>query len=156
MFWIAQTKLRRRSLVAALIICLLQSFALFAADDDRLGISIPESSLGLQAGERIVSFELNIRGGEISTLPKMPRGWNICIDNEPDGTARIGGNARVGAAAIGPDFFANFATVKRRASTSTFSIDVKIGTLTNITPEQREIDLEMKALQLNSLTSDNE
>lgn len=117
---------------------------------EEINISIPSSSLRLHYGERIGGFEVTISGGQIVSFPNIPKGWGICVRNEPDQTAHAGGNAIVGSTFLEPDFFNNFISI------STYRLDrlkirITIGTMTNITLKERWFDLNKSDLVLKKL-----
>ncbi|MGC9194970.1 MAG: hypothetical protein ACP5IL_05895 [Syntrophobacteraceae bacterium] len=117
---------------------------------EEISISIPSSSLRLHHGERIGGFEVNISGGQIVSFPNIPKGWGICVRNEPDQTARVGGNAIVGSTFLEPSFFNNFISI------ATYRLDqlkikITIGTMTDITLKERWFDLNKSDLVLKKL-----
>ncbi len=122
-----------------------------ASSEELLSISIPSNVLGLAERERIASFEINISGGEITSLPNMPRGWGICIDNEPNKTAKISGNISVGAASLESKYFKDFLIIRKYEEP--IQIQVKIGTLTFVTLKERLIVVDMKDLLLKKINS---
>jgi hypothetical protein len=111
-------------------------------------LSIPCSSLALRENERIGGFEVDVSGGQVTSFPNAPAGWQICIHNDPNQTARIGGNAFVGSAFLEASFFNDFVSVKTDGQPESPTIKVKIAVMNGITLEQRSIDLEMKDLAL--------
>ena len=79
-------------------------------------VSISTKNIDLGKGQRIAGFELNIAGGSIFGLSRVPRGWEIHIDNQPNWFTGVTGQAVVGAAALGPDFFEDdFITIEKAA-----------------------------------------
>jgi hypothetical protein len=61
------------------------------------------SSIKLGESERIAGFEIKIRSGRIESLPSLPMGWNMIIDNDPSWNTSIQGIAIVGAAFLDAD-----------------------------------------------------
>lgn len=56
------------------------------------------SGIKLESKERIAGFNIKIKSGVIVSLPSVPVGWSISIDNDPSGITNIEGNAIVGSA----------------------------------------------------------
>jgi len=139
----------RNYLILALMLFLtgvVGALPMTACGEELVSISIPENALGLKEHERIASFEVNISGGQITSFPAMPSGWGICIYNESNKTARIGGNISVAAARVDSKFFKEFLFV--RIWDDRFTISAKVGTLTDISLQERLIVLDMKDLLL--------
>jgi len=130
------------------ITLVLLSFSVLASSADLLSLSIPAASLSLSDRERVGGFEVDITGGQIVSFPNVPRGWSLSIDNEPKDTARIGGNAIVGSAFLKANFFEDFLTIKKYDGDEPLKITIKIGTLTQISLEERQILLDINKLTL--------
>ena len=67
--------------------------------------SISTKNIDLGKYNRIANFELNIRSGSVYSVPRVPQGWEIYIDNQPSWNTRVTGGAVVGAAGLYTDFF---------------------------------------------------
>ncbi|MGC8493954.1 MAG: hypothetical protein ACP5SH_19705 [Syntrophobacteraceae bacterium] len=136
-------------LIAPMTILLL-CFTTAGICQEKVSITIPPNSLKLQHGERIGGFEVNISGGQIVSFPNIPKGWGICVRNEPNQTARIGGNAIVGSAFLEPSFFSNFISIVAYRPDQ-LKIRITIGTMTDITLKERWLDLSKKDFVLKKL-----
>jgi hypothetical protein len=75
-----------------------------------VSVSIP--ALHLTEKERITGFEIHLTSGMIMSLPKVPYGWSISLDNDPSWNTTISGSIVVGAAAVDLDFFHDFLVVE--------------------------------------------
>ncbi len=87
---------------------LLQAIAIFsavfilaahspAADYYKLSLA----GIKLEKNERITGFEITVKPGKIQSIPNVPSGWELIIDNDPSWTSSIKGTAAVGAAFLG-------------------------------------------------------
>ncbi len=132
------------------ITVLLLCFTTAGICQEEVSITIPPSSLRLQHGERIGGFEVNISGGQIVSFLNIPKGWGICVRNEPNQTASIGGNAIVGSAFLEPSFFSNFISIVAYRPDH-LKIRVTIGTMTDVTLKERWLDLDKRDLVLKRL-----
>ena len=132
------------------IFILLLCFTTAGICQEEVSVTIPPSSLRFQHGERIGGFEVNISGGQIVSFPNIPKGWGICIRNEPNQTARVGGNAIVGSAFLEPSFFSNFISIVAYRL-DRLKIRITIGTMTDITLKERWLDLDKRDLVLKKL-----
>jgi len=54
----------------------------------------------LKGAERITGIKINLKSGRFYSIPRMPAGWNIIIDNDPSWMTTFNGNIIVGAAAL--------------------------------------------------------
>lgn len=133
------------------IILIVNSQPTFAKDHDQFSLSIPASSLALKPNEMIASFEINIVNGEVSSFPRVPNGWGVCITNDPDGKARIEGNIIVGSAALKPEFLIDLILIKKKYTELSLSVNAKIGILTFITLEERLIQLNYDKIILRNI-----
>jgi hypothetical protein len=132
-------------MITGLLLC----FATAGICQEVLSVSIPYSNLGLQRGERVGGFEVNISGGQIVSFPNVPKGWGICIHNEPDQTARIGGNAIVGSTFLEPSFFDEFISIMTHHSDQeSLRIKITVGAMADVTLKERWFDPDKKDLVL--------
>lgn len=135
--------------VLTTITILLLCFSAAGICQEVSSVSIPSNSLRLQEGEGAGGFEVDISGGQIISFPNVPEGWGIFIENEPNQTARIGGNAAVGSAFLEPGFFDDFILIAlRHADPESLKIKITIGTMTNVTLKERWLDLNKDDLVL--------
>jgi hypothetical protein len=88
-----------------------------------MSISIP--SLHLGSKERVGGFEMHISSGCIASVPKVPIGWSISIDNDPSWRTTISGSLAVGAAALDSRFFQNFLVIEKNESLGGLPFDVQ-------------------------------
>lgn len=82
-----------------LAIIVLHTNVIATSPKEVLNISI--GSLSLAEREKIVGFQFNITAGRIVSLPVVPLGWNITIDNDPSWKTKLIGSSIVGSAALG-------------------------------------------------------
>lgn len=65
---------------------------------DLYSVGFPKVSLN--NGERVVGYKIRVRSGQIHSLPVVPTGWNVTVDNDPSWNATVHGSIIVGAAAL--------------------------------------------------------
>jgi hypothetical protein len=76
-------------------------------------LSLP--SLNIEEKERIAAFSVTITCGNVISLPRVPIGWSIHIDNSPTWKTVVSGSISVGAAAMThkeTDFFKDFLVIE--------------------------------------------
>jgi hypothetical protein len=78
--------------------------------------SLSLTSLRIAAGERVVGFELHIRSARIVSMPEVPTGWDVHIQNNPSWNTVIRASSLVGAAAVDAGFFKTFLLVEKNES----------------------------------------
>ncbi|WP_298272613.1 hypothetical protein [Geobacter sp.] len=74
------------------------------------------AGIKLEKNERIAGIEITISAGRIKSLPSLPMGWNLVIDNDPSWTTSMRGNGLVGAAFLGSSdqaLLKNLLTIER-------------------------------------------
>ncbi len=76
-------------------------------------LSVSFASLKLTGAERVVGFEVTFVGAGIVSLPSVPMGWEISIDNQPSWNTRITASAVVGAAALDSRYFRSFIVIQK-------------------------------------------
>lgn len=81
---------------AVITLVMVQAFA-----SDLFEVSLAPVKLGNK--DRIAGFEIKITSGVIVSIPSVPVGWSLSIDNDPSGLTSIKGNAIVGSAFIDAD-----------------------------------------------------
>jgi hypothetical protein len=95
--------------------------ACLMASENALASELYQLSMGgipLKNNERISGFEITISAGRVMSLPLLPMGWNVVIDNDPSWTTSIRGNAPVGAAFLNnrdQNLLENMLTIERLA-----------------------------------------
>lgn len=148
----AQNYLNRMTIfISFSVIALLLCISTSSPCQQLLNVTIPFMHLGVQTGERVASFEINISGGQIVSFPDVPRGWGIFIDNNPNQTARMRGNAGVGSAFLEPSFFDKFILIIAERDRESLGIKIRLGTVTNVTLQERLIDLKKKDIELKNV-----
>jgi hypothetical protein len=130
------------SVVMAVFVLCLAAGTPALASNEVLALSIPYGSLRLEDAERIAAFEVDISGGQITSFANVPTGWHVCIHNDPNQTARIGGNAIVGSSFVDASFFKDFIMITTYGEHESPEIKVMVGTINNATQGQRSIHLK--------------
>jgi hypothetical protein len=74
-----------------------------AADEVDLSIV----GLKYDPGERIAAVDLQIQGGQIVGLPRVPAGWTINLSNGPGWSSEMSGKAIVGVQFVQPEDLIN-------------------------------------------------
>ena len=108
-----------QSLVVSAFLLLLQPVTTQAQEaepEDVWVVSIPH--LALPPGERVVGFSVRLKTAMVSSLPKIPWGWSITIDNDLSWNTRVSGHIQVGVAAFEDEndasaFFRDFLVIER-------------------------------------------
>jgi len=132
-------------LAISFVLCPLQLFA------SEYTVSI--RPLMLTQKERIVGYKLKVMSGKISSLLKVPIGWNIVVDNDPSWNTNISGSVIVGAAALKADYFNKFVQVEHFMQKDIeFDLSLEIITTTDF-EKQKKITLTKKDLVLTSKTT---
>jgi len=132
-------------LAISFVLCPLQLFA------SEYTVSI--RPLMLTQKERIVGYKLKVMSGKISSLLKVPIGWNIVVDNDPSWNTNISGSVIVGAAALKADYFNKFVQVENFMQKDIeFDLSLEIITTTDF-EKQKKITLTKKDLVLTSKTT---
>lgn len=54
----------------------------------------------MKKAERISGIKINLKSGRFHSMPQIPVGWNIIIDNDPSWITSFNGKIIVGAAAL--------------------------------------------------------
>jgi hypothetical protein len=68
----------------------------------------------LRIGERVVGVELHTVSAPVVSLPAVPQGWSIQINNDPTGSASFEGETQMGSAALFPNELASFVVVQQQ------------------------------------------
>lgn len=93
---------------------------------------------------------MNIASARIASLPDIPIGWHIAVDNDPSWNTSLSASIHVGSAAFEADttFFQSFITIEKIVPELTkFDIQLEITTTTDFKNE-RKILLNKKDLIL--------
>ncbi len=102
---------RRLAVSAVVMVGVLALFAGRACPAEELW-SVSFRPVALAPNERIVGFEFRIRFGTIASLPTVPIGWSLEIEN--GASSRVSGSISVGAAAFTDwRFFREFVLVQK-------------------------------------------
>src|SRR3990167_8209655 len=81
------------------------------AQEELWTLSIP--TLPVSPQEKVVGFEVDIRAGGIASVPSVPMGWNLLINNDPSWHTKIRGSLLVGSAALDKFFFKDFLVIRK-------------------------------------------
>jgi hypothetical protein len=141
---------RKLMLTAVAILLFFLVDCLNAVSGEPLHVAIPTDRLG--GDGRVVGFAASIVSGRVSSLPNVPIGWYITIDNDPSWRTKIKGTIIVGAAALDPKhnpaFFEHFLTIEEEPSSDVpLDIQLEIVTTTDFTKE-RNILLKRSDLKI--------
>ena len=105
-------------------------------------------NLPVSANERVVGFELNIRAGGVASIPSVPMGWTLLIENSPSWHTRIKASLMVGSAALDNLFFGEFLVIRKYEFMGLkFNVD-GIVVVTEDFQKERRIKLSMKDIGL--------
>ncbi|MDE1145360.1 MAG: hypothetical protein PW843_01920 [Azospirillaceae bacterium] len=96
------------------VLGLVASLTLFCGTAARAGdhLTVSVGPLDVKPGERVIAFHIHIANGGIRSLPRLPMGWSITVDNDASWQTQIEGSIQVGAAALGPEDMKNFLVVE--------------------------------------------
>lgn len=134
----------------ALVFFLLLETALAATPEAISGEmwTVSIRHLPLAAKERVVGFQANVTAGRIVSVPSVPIGWDVRIENDPSWKTRITGSVIVGAAALGAEFFTEFLVLEKYEFMDLrFGVEATIVVTEDFTIERR-IHVRMKDLVL--------
>ena len=125
--------------------------------EDSWSISLNE--FPVEKGERVVGFNVKIRAGSIYSLPKIPIGWSMIIENflnnEPPWNTSIEAVTGIGAGALDQSYFTNFIVVSKRygLNSEPFDIQITLSTTIDFENEKKRIfslkDITMKQISAN-------
>lgn len=135
------------SIIFILIFCMCYNQSVLAADRFVLTIN----KLPLEYKERIVGFEIKITAGGIVSMPRIPMGWDLAINNDPTWNTKLVGSVIVGAAALQQNSFTDFVIIdKNEFGDLTFAIKGEVITTKDFV-NQRHIVLEKKYISLKKI-----
>jgi hypothetical protein len=87
--------------------------------------SISCKTIKFEAHERIVGFKLNIKGGSVACMPKIPNYWSINIVNSanetPPWSTNVSATVGVAAASLSADFLQNFVIIRKESDYSSIA-----------------------------------
>jgi hypothetical protein len=119
-----------------LAIFLISTNAMPTSSQEILIISV--RSLPIAERERIVGFQINISAGRIVSLPAIPLGWSITIDNDPSWNTKFIGSLTVGSAALGIESLKDFIVIEKHEFMGlSFGIEAEIIVTQNFEKERR-------------------
>ena len=137
---------RRAFVFSFLIIAVLTARIQSQAQAQRFAVSIPH--LGLSADERVVGFEVHIKSGRVASLPNIPIGWNLTIDNDASWDTSVKALVSVCAASLDAGYFREFMFVeKSKSPQGPFSVACYVITTKDF-KTQRHIKVAFDALLL--------
>lgn len=67
----------------------------------------------LHRNERVTSFDIELRGARIWSLPSLPMGWVVRVNNDPSWETSVSGSIIVGAAGLDPNAFQRFLVIEK-------------------------------------------
>lgn len=119
-------------------------------------VAIPKDRLA--ENDRIVAFTASIAAGGVLSLPSVPIGWSITIDNDPSWQTSIKGTTIVGAAALdtrsSPAFFDRFLTIKKEPCSA--YLDAPLDVTVEIVTTTDFVNLKTLVLKKSDLKLDSE
>jgi hypothetical protein len=105
-------------------------------------ISVP--LLKTSAGERVVSFEIDVTAGTVQAVSNLPMGWYVVVDNDASWQTKVTANTTVGAAALSPEQFQKIQLVVKKDETySKFAVSGTIS-VTKDFEKKRHIQLKVE------------
>ncbi len=144
------------AMVFAVIVSLTAMQRGNAVSCELVHVAIPKDKLA--ENDRVVAFTASIAAGGVLSLPSVPIGWSITIDNDPSWQTSIKGTVIVGAAALdtksSPAFFDRFLTIEKEPcsaySDAPLDVTVEIVTTTDF------VNLKTLVLKKSDLKLDSE
>lgn len=115
-----------------LVLLLLFLSSLLASEEcmagEKLSLTIPSELF--RKHQRIARFKVTITSAWVSSLPRVPRGWNICIKKGPASLVVVEGGIPYGAYAEYAEFFAEFIIVEKVSEQWVpFNVEIELVTL---------------------------
>jgi hypothetical protein len=133
-----------RSFGCALVLLCASATSVWGAE--LLKLSIP--AVALDPGERVVGFQIQLKGAAVRRITNVPVGWSLSIDNDASWNTNLKATVQVGAAALGADFLRDFVTVeKNEFGDLTFDANVVVAVTKDFVRE-RKIVLKRQQLQI--------
>ncbi len=107
----------------------------------------------LEKNERIAGFEIAVSAGRILSVPKVPAGWELAIDNDPSWTTGIRGTGIVASAFLGSndkDLLENLLTIEKAPEEITreipFDVNATVQIVNSETEEERTVKQNRETL----------
>ncbi len=112
-------------------------------------VSVSVSHLVSSAGERVVSFEIEVTAGTVQAASNLPIGWYVVVDNDASWRTKVKGNTTVGAAALSADDFQKIRlTVKKDEAYLKFALSGMVS-VTKDFQKERRVALKMDDFAMN-------
>jgi hypothetical protein len=113
-----------------------------AALGNTYSISVP--LLRTSAGERVVSFEIDLAAGTVQAVSNLPIGWYVVVNNDASWQTKVTANTTVGAAALSPEQFQKILLVVKTDETySKFAVSGTVS-VTKDFKKERRLQLKME------------
>lgn len=121
------------------VLCLLMVPCFLYPVDAKAGelLTVSIKNLSTIQNERVLAFKITIKSAGVHSLPVIPIGWGIAIDNDPSWNTSVSGNISVGAAALNANFFKDFIVLEKGPDETPIEVTIEMTTRTN-----RNIDNE--------------
>ena len=142
------------ALLALSVLLLTVPVSLSAAEPfQKYTLSIPDLRIG--ENERVDGFTVVISYGDVISVPRIPMGWSVHIDNSPLWKTTVRGNISVGAAALThqqTDFFKGFLVIQRNDREFPVHIEITITTyLMGSSSKQNKRVIKNEGLKLTAI-----
>lgn len=136
-------------MVCGMLLFLLVN-SMSAVSPELLHVSIPKERLARD--DRVIGFVASIVSGRVFSLPNVPIGWSIAIDNDPSWRTSVKGTIIVGAASLDtkqdPAFFEHFLVIEKEPGSDVpLDIKVELATTTDFA-QQKKIFLKRSDLKV--------
>jgi hypothetical protein len=117
-----------------------------AVAEEKMSVTIPLKTENKEV--RVISFKATVTYGWVISFPKTPKGWSICLTNDPVWKTTVDGHASIGSGAEYSDFFNNFLVIEKiEPERIPFDIQIEIVTTTDFEKEEHAV-FTMKDLKL--------
>ncbi len=103
--------------------------------------------LKLKTGERVIAYDLDLKGATFLSLPSIPLGWTIQVSNDSNGLTKAKAGIIDFSAAIYPENLGCLATFKKADYFDKISYQLKIWVQVG-DEKEREIQVDKKYLKL--------
>jgi hypothetical protein len=120
-------------------------------NDQRYTLTFP--NLRTVPGERVVGFSVNVDSGRIASVPEVPIGWSIAINNDASWNTKLTATVEVGAAALDAGFFRDFVVIEKSSlGGGPFAVRCEV-VVTKDFKSERHIQIERNDLALRRTTN---